>query len=88
MRITKVFECVYDQHVGWNPVSGSIKPVHIANGLFRDLMKMYFDTSEIVALMVPGKRNNAPDENRTFEKIVMDSDDPRFEVFQGSKKEG
>jgi hypothetical protein len=37
MRIGEVLDRVYDEEVGWRPVSGAIKPVHIANGMFRAL---------------------------------------------------
>ncbi len=81
MRITKVLDCVYEQVVGWNPSSGSIKPVHIANGLFRDLTKQYYDTSELIEFAVPGRKGKEPIPSRSFESIVLNVDPKRFPRF-------
>jgi len=43
MRITRVLDTVYETKVGWNPSTGAIKPVHIANGLFRELTHRFYD---------------------------------------------
>lgn len=81
MRITRVLDTVYETKVGWNPSTGAIKPVHIANGLFRELTNRYYDTEDVVAFAVPGKKGEAPMHARTFEAMVLNCDDPRFKEF-------
>ena len=49
MRITRVLDTVYETQVGWNPSTGAIKPVHIANGLFRELTHRVYDTEDVIA---------------------------------------
>ncbi len=81
MRITRVLDTVYETKVGWNPSTGAIKPVHIANGLFRELTHRFYDTEDVVAFAVPGKKGEAPMAARTFEAMVLNCDDPRFKEF-------
>lgn len=81
MRVTRVLDTVYETKVGWNPSTGAIKPVHIANGLFRELTHRYYDTEDVVAFAVPGKKGEAPMAARTFEAMVLNCDDPRFKEF-------
>lgn len=85
MKISEVLNGVYDKNVGWRPASGAIKPVHIANGLFRNLLDQYFDLKNVVAFAVPWKKKNSPevDPKRTFEFLVLGNSDPKFEVFRG-----
>lgn len=86
MRITKVLDAVYEIKVGWSPSSGSIKPVHIANGLFRALSGKRFDISDVVKFAVPGRKGKEPDEDRTFEALVLHCNDPRFKEFARENK--
>ncbi len=51
-EIGAIMNEIYDQHVGWRPASGNIKPVHVANGLVRALIEGYYDTDPIVELVV------------------------------------
>lgn len=81
MRITRVLDTVYEGKVGWNPSTGAIKPVHIANGLFRELTHRFYDTEDVVAFAVPGKKGEPPMAARTFEAMVLNCDDPRFKEF-------
>jgi hypothetical protein len=81
MRITRVLDTVFEGKVGWNPSTGAIKPVHIANGLFRALTHRLYDTEDVVAFAVPGKKGEAPMPGRTFEAMVLNTDDPRFREF-------
>lgn len=81
MRITRVLDTVYETKVGWNPSTGAIKPVHIANGLFRELTHRFYDTEDVVGFAVPGKKGEPPMAARTFEAMVLNCDDPRFKEF-------
>jgi len=58
MRIGEILNGVYDKSVGWRPASGSIKPVHIANGVFRDLAGETYDVKRAVAFLIPWKKKN------------------------------
>jgi hypothetical protein len=87
MRITRVLDTVYDAKVGWNPSTGSIKPVHIANGFFRELTRTVYDTEPIVAFAVPGKKGEPPKPSRTYKALVVERDDPRLAAFAATEME-
>jgi hypothetical protein len=76
---------VYDNHVGWRPATGAIKPVHIANGLYRDLVGHYYDLKPTVSFVIPWKKKNNPvgDPKRTYEHLVEDPGEDRFVAFKG-----
>jgi hypothetical protein len=81
MRITRVLDTVFETKVGWNPSTGAVKPVHIANGLFRELTHRRYDTEDVVAFAVPGKKGEAPLPARTYEAMVLSCRDPRLQAF-------
>ena len=83
MKIGEVLNGVYDKSVGWRPASGAIKPVHIANGLFRDLLGTRYDIKNVISFTVPWKKKNNPDldPNRTYEYLFAKTADPRFKAF-------
>jgi hypothetical protein len=81
VNIIDVLDGVFDRDVGWRPVSGSIKPVHIANGLFRTLLRRRYDIKRTVAFLRPSSEGE-----RTFEFMVQKSSDPRFAAFADSSK--
>ena len=85
MKISEVLNGVYDRSVGWRPSSGAIKPVHIANGLFRDLLGEQYDIKRPVAFAVPWRKKGdpEPDPKRTYQHLVDDTADPRFQAFRG-----
>lgn len=84
MKISEVLNGVYDHVVGWRPASGAIKPVHIANGLFRELLGERYNINKVVAFAVPWKKKGdpEPDPHRTWEYLVHDLADPAFSAFQ------
>ncbi|MBF0305006.1 MAG: hypothetical protein HQL41_05085 [Alphaproteobacteria bacterium] len=84
MKISEVLNGVYDRAVGWRPASGAIKPVHIANGLFRDLLGERYRIDRVVAFAVPWKKKGdpEPDRNRTWDHLVNDLVDPTFAAFK------
>lgn len=47
MKIEEARQAVEKRYVGFSPSSSSIKPVHIANGMFRMLMERKADTSRL-----------------------------------------
>lgn len=82
MRLSDAFAPVYAR-VGWRPVSGSIKPVHLANGLFRSLLGERRDVTDAVSLLVPWRRKSAgePDPDRTHASLT--GRDPRYATYAG-----
>lgn len=85
MQIGEVLDYVYDKSVGWRPATGAIKPVHIANGLYRDLVGNYYDLKPTVSFVIPWKKKNNPagDPKRTYEHLVEDPGEERFAGFKG-----
>jgi len=81
MRITRILDTVFETKVGWNPSTGAIKPVHIANGLFRALTHRQYNTEDVVSFAVPGKKGEPPMRDRTFEAMVLKTEDPRLKAF-------
>lgn len=83
MKIGEVLNGVYDKSVGWRPSSGAIKPVHIANGLFRDLIGQTYNIKRAVAFAIPWKKKNSPemDPRRSYSYLVHETKDPRFQGF-------
>lgn len=77
---------VYDDEVGWRPSSGSIKPVHVANGLVRALNGRYFSTRRVVEFLVWWKKGKVPDEARCFEALVQDDPNGVFAAFEGDHR--
>ncbi len=85
MEIGDVLDYVYDKSVGWRPASGAIKPVHVANGLYRDLVGHYYDLRPTVAFTIPWKRKNNPagDPKRSYDHLVEAPGEERFAAFKG-----
>jgi len=86
MRIGDVLDTVYDDEVGWRPASGSIKPVHVANGVVRAITGEYYDVSRIVEFLVPTK-NGAPLEDRTFDRLVVENPRSTFKCYENGAAE-
>jgi hypothetical protein len=85
IKVSEVFNAVYDTEVGWRPASGAIKPVHIANGLFRDLLGERSRIDGVVTFAIPWVKKGDPEENpkRTWEYLVNSRNDPAFAAFKG-----
>lgn len=77
MNITDILDAVFDRDVGWRPVSGSLKPVHIANGMFRSLLRTHYNVGGTVAFLRPDNG----DQKRTYEFMVQETSDPKFAAF-------
>lgn len=90
MRIGEILNGVYDKDLGWRPASGSIKPVHIANGLFRELTGQIHDIDPLIEFLVPwkSKAKKLDHPERSFETLVLHSSNPRYAVFQDENKKG
>jgi len=73
MLIGEVLNGVYDGDLGWRPASGSVKPVHVANGLFRAISGGYHDIGALLRLVVFEKRGR-PIEGRSVEDLISDGD--------------
>ena len=79
--IGEVLNGVYDDDVGWRPASGSIKPVHVANGLLRALTGRYYDVTRVVEVIV-WEKGGKPIEDRTAENLIDRYGDV-FGAFRG-----
>jgi hypothetical protein len=77
MNILDTLDAVFDLDVGWRPVSGTIKPVHIANGLFRSLLRVQYPLETAVAFLRPDNGQ----EERTYEHLVQKTQNPRYAAF-------
>ena len=84
MKIGKVLDEVYDRSVGWRPATGALKPVHIANGLFRGLLGEVYNIKVPLSFVIPWKKKNSPDldPQRTYNYLVHETSDPRFQAFR------
>jgi len=85
MQIDDILSIIYDKNVGWRPVSGSIKPVHVANGLFRDLLDgQHYSIKDLLAFVVPYKNKNSrePHDKKTYKYLVRELSDPRYAAFK------
>lgn len=69
MNIGEVLNGVFDDDLGWRPASGSVKPVHVANGLVRSVQGRYYNLELLNAFAVPLK-GQAVIESRTFEALT------------------
>jgi len=87
MRIGNVLDAVYDDEVGWRPASGSIKPVHVANGLVRAITGEYYDTSSIIEFLVPVKAKQVPDETRSYKRLVQENPRSTFKCYENGAPE-
>ena len=56
------------EHLGFMPTSNSVKPPHIANGLFRECTGEVCDTSDIHAWVVSERRRNAVPSEEIIER--------------------
>lgn len=70
MHIGEVLNGVYDDDLGWRPASGSVKPVHLANGLVRALVGRTFDTGALNEVIV-SRKYGAPIEERRLEALLQ-----------------
>jgi len=88
MNIGEILNAVYDKNVGWRPASGAIKPVHIANGLFRELLGgQYHSITDVLNFLVPYKSKDTQeaDPKRTYQHLVQDTQDPRYAAFRDER---
>lgn len=84
MHIGEVLNTIYDGFVGWRPVSGGIKPVHVANGLFRALCGVYGDPTRLHEFVVSWeKKGKKLNDERTFEALIAADTDGVYEAFRG-----
>jgi hypothetical protein len=70
VHIGEILNSVYDAEVGWRPASGSIKPVHVANGLVRSLTRTQYSTERLHRFVVWWKAGKRADEQRSFEALT------------------
>jgi hypothetical protein len=72
MHIGEILNGVYDDDIGWRPASGSIKPVHVANGLVRALQGKYFDLRELNHFIVWWRAGKIADDRRGYEALTRE----------------
>jgi hypothetical protein len=82
MHIGEILNGVFDHEVSWRPSSGSIKPVHVANGFVRALTGQQFDVERLHQFVVWWKHGKRPDEERSYDALVRE--DPTYASIAGS----
>jgi hypothetical protein len=87
VKIGEILNKVYDEDVGWRPASGTIKPVHIANGLIRALQGVHYDTSGLHSFVVWWRKGKVPDEARSFEALVLNGETDAFSAFVAAPRD-
>lgn len=73
MHIGQVLNVVYDEDLGWRPASGTIKPVHVANGLIRAIQGEYFQADMLGKFLIHWKAGKVPNPERSFEALCKES---------------
>ena len=81
MHIGEVLHTAFDERVGWRAASGSIKPVHVANGLVRSLTGQCYDTSHVNELIVWWKQGKRPDDARATASMLTGQNARAFACF-------
>jgi hypothetical protein len=85
MHIGEVLNGVYDDDIGWRPASGSIKPVHVANGLFRAVQNAHYDVGDLGTFSVWWKAGKVVDDSRSFEKLGVSESRERYGALARSR---
>lgn len=62
-------EAVEHQYIGFSPSTNSVKPVHIANGMFRAILKSTVDTKTLNQFVVAKKENGQVPKGHELERI-------------------
>jgi len=83
LTIGRVLNGVFDDEVGWRPATGAVKPVHVANGLFRALCSEYWDIEGVVEF-VAWQKYGKPIPERSFEALGERRQDV-FRAFSGNR---
>lgn len=72
MLLSELFDGCYERHFGFLMTTGKLKPVHLANGMFRHMLGGYHDIGAIVAEMHPVRKargKNVGKPNEVSEKV-------------------
>jgi hypothetical protein len=72
MHIGEILNGIYDDDIGWRPASGSVKPVHVANGLVRALQGKYYDLRDLNHFVVWWRAGRLADERRSYEALTRE----------------
>jgi hypothetical protein len=73
MHIGQVLNVVYDEDLGWRPASGSVKPVHVANGLIRAIQGCYFQADMLGRFLIHYKAGKVPNPERSYEALTREA---------------
>lgn len=85
MVISEIFDHVFKSDVGWKPASGSIKPVHLANGLARALQGGHAHTADLNRLIVWRKLREEL-EDRSLDALLASNVGPAIRAFDGDPR--
>jgi hypothetical protein len=69
---------VYEEEFGYRPVNQVIKPVHVANGLYRRLAGVSSDHKPLADVLRQYVRNGGLVEERNSNRAVLDAYGDRF----------
>lgn len=72
MHIGEIFNDIYDNLVGWRPASGSVKPVHVANGLLRSVSGRKYNIEAVGRFLISHKQGGVQDPLRKYESLTSD----------------
>lgn len=88
LKIGEILDNVYDNDLGWRPASGSIKPVHLANGLVRELQGGYYNLDVLHEFVVWWRKGKVVDDERTLEHLLEDPEwEARIGCYAGRRQE-
>lgn len=90
LKLSKLFDVCYQRHFGFLMTTGKLKPVHLANGMFRHMLGGCHDIEAIVAEMHPvrksrGNNIGTPNEISKKTKRVLEQ---AFKEFEGTRTNG
>jgi hypothetical protein len=85
MVISDILNRVFDEDVGWRPLSGSIKPVHVANGLARAIQGTHYAVTDLNRLIVWMKHGEELKE-RSLDELLGSTMGPAIQAFAGDPR--
>ena len=82
-----ILETIYDEEFGFRLANFSIKPVHVANGMARELTRRSYNTSPLTKTLRRYVRNQrlGVDEERNPGEVILAEYAEAFESFGGTK---
>lgn len=81
MQLSKLFDGCYERHFGFLMTTGKLKPVHLANGMFRHMLGGYHDIGALIAEMHPVRKSGSKNAGKT-DKIPASLKDIQLGAFR------